>query len=311
RCRGRGSTAEIRSAPTGRPPSTAAALTASPIPVPENPNRVPVPRLPGPCVTTTTSAPSTCLAASRPECTLTASRSPPNACPQVTTPANVSDRSLSVRENHAGNAPPSVMTYATAAPGASACTPATTAGSAECRSAVTTGSPARSSASASVPWCGEDCSSTPATTACNGVYLALTRCPGPAGGSGGSRSGSATTSAYPPVPSPSASASTVSSTRSPTAGSPTSGGYASAGTRRPPSGPSAASSTVSSCAPRQARPSATTRPVRQRTRTTPVTLGGVVTRTNVRVVLPSAECPVHAPNAWSIWSSACWPHGGT
>src|SRR5690606_40493686 len=104
RCRGRGSTAEIRSSPTGRPPSTAAALTASPIPLPENPNRVPVPRLPGPCVTTTTSAPSTCLAASRPECTLTASRSPPNACPQVSSPANVSDRSLSVRENHAGNA---------------------------------------------------------------------------------------------------------------------------------------------------------------------------------------------------------------
>ena len=56
-CRGRGSASEIRSAPTGRPPSVATALTASPTAMPEKPQRVPVPRLPGPCATIATSAP--------------------------------------------------------------------------------------------------------------------------------------------------------------------------------------------------------------------------------------------------------------
>ena len=56
---GRASLADTRSEPTARPPSVAAALTASPAATPENPQRVPVPRLPGPCATTVTSAPTT------------------------------------------------------------------------------------------------------------------------------------------------------------------------------------------------------------------------------------------------------------
>src|SRR5208282_6122613 len=91
------------------------ALTASPAATPENPQRVPVPRLPGPCATTAMSAPSTCLAASSPVCTVTVSRSPPNDCPVVTV-ASSQPAYLSVahvRENQAGSAPPSCMTYTT------------------------------------------------------------------------------------------------------------------------------------------------------------------------------------------------------
>ena len=115
RCRSRGSASLIRSAATGRPPSTAAALTASPQATPENPHRVPVPRLPGPWVTTITSAPSTCRAASSPgvhgdrlqiaaERLSGADRAAP-ASPASRSPA-------AVRENQAGSAPPSSITYA-------------------------------------------------------------------------------------------------------------------------------------------------------------------------------------------------------
>ena len=63
-----------------------------------------------------------------------------------------------------------------------------------------------------------------ATITCSGVYRDFTICPGISPSSGGSRSGIATTSAYPPVPSPASSAPTLSSTRSPTRGNPTSAG---------------------------------------------------------------------------------------
>ena len=121
------------------------------------------------------------------------------------------------------------MTYATRRRGRSARTPARIAGRAECRSAVTTGMPSMLVGRASAARCGEASSSAPSTTVCSGVYRALTMCPPPVR-SGGSRSGSATTSAYPPVPRPSASALMLSRTRSPGAGSPTSAGYASART---------------------------------------------------------------------------------
>ena len=77
---------------------------------------------------------------------VTASWSPPNAWPTVTVaashPASVSP--ATAREKAAGSAPPSVMTYATRAPGFTERMPASTAGSAECRSATTTGIPPRS-----------------------------------------------------------------------------------------------------------------------------------------------------------------------
>ncbi len=111
-CRARGSAPDSRSAATGRPPSTAAALTASPAATPEKPNRVPVPRFPGPWATTATSAPTTCRAASRPVCTVTVSTSPPNDWPVVTVAASqpAARSPAAVRENHAGSAPPSCMT---------------------------------------------------------------------------------------------------------------------------------------------------------------------------------------------------------
>ena len=114
RCRG--SASLIRSAATGRPPRTAAALTASPQATPEKPHRVPVPRLPGPWATTVTSAPSTCRAASSPVCRVTVSRSPPKAWPTVTVPRSqpASRSRAQVRENQAGSAPPSSITYAAA-----------------------------------------------------------------------------------------------------------------------------------------------------------------------------------------------------
>jgi hypothetical protein len=52
------------------------------------------------------------LPGGEPVCTVTASRSPPNACP-VVTHASIQPASRSpatVRENHAGREPPSVMT---------------------------------------------------------------------------------------------------------------------------------------------------------------------------------------------------------
>ena len=67
------------------------------------------------------------------------------------------------------------------------------------------GHPAEVVGLASTSWCAEPCSSAPSTHACSGVYRALTRWPGPSG-SGGSRSGTAITSAYPPVPRPRSSA---------------------------------------------------------------------------------------------------------
>ena len=53
---------------------------------------------------------------------VTASRSPPKACPTVTQAASqpASRSPATVRENHAGSAPPSVITYATRAPGPAA-----------------------------------------------------------------------------------------------------------------------------------------------------------------------------------------------
>ena len=113
--------------------------------------------------------------------TVTVSRSPPNDCPVVTVAAS-HPASLSVaqvRENQAGRAPPSCMTYTArgrppesgrSGPDRSAVekTPASTAGSAECRSATTTGIPPMSSASRSTSWCGDPCSSAPSTVACSG-----------------------------------------------------------------------------------------------------------------------------------------------
>src|SRR6202050_1588799 len=114
-CLARASASLIRRLAIGRPPSTAAALTASPEATPEKPHFVPVPRLPGPWATTTRSPPSTCLAARRPLCTVTASRSPPNACPTVIVPASqpLLLRRSTVRENQAGSAPPSRIPHAT------------------------------------------------------------------------------------------------------------------------------------------------------------------------------------------------------
>ena len=90
----------------------AAALTASPAATPEKPHLVPVPRLPGPWATIAMSAPTTCRAVSRPECTVTASRSPPKDWPVLIVAAShpASRSPATVRENHAGSAPPSVMT---------------------------------------------------------------------------------------------------------------------------------------------------------------------------------------------------------
>jgi len=122
------------------------------------------------CVTMATSALSTCRAASSPVCTVPASRSPPKAWPVVTVPARCAASPSRVRENQAGSAPPSVITYATRAPGpAMVRAPAITAGRDECRSAATTGMPNRSSASRSRSWCGERCSSVPTTVTCCGV----------------------------------------------------------------------------------------------------------------------------------------------
>ena len=94
-------------------------------------------------------------------CTVTVSRSPPNDCPVVTVAASQpASRSVAqLRENQAGSAPPSCMTYTTVGaspePGRSGrdrsadYRPASTAGRAECRSATTTGIPPMSSASRS------------------------------------------------------------------------------------------------------------------------------------------------------------------
>src|SRR5690348_18242024 len=61
------------------------------------------------------SAPGTGRAASSPVCTVTVSRSPPNDCPVVTVAASqpASRSTAEVRENHAGRAPPSCITYTT------------------------------------------------------------------------------------------------------------------------------------------------------------------------------------------------------
>jgi hypothetical protein len=73
-------------------------------------------------------------------------------------------------ENHAGNAPPSSITYATRRSRAAASySPHRIGGSAECRSATTTGIPSTESASRNLSWNGESCSSAPSTVACNGV----------------------------------------------------------------------------------------------------------------------------------------------
>ena len=197
-CLDRESASDSRSDATGRPPSTAAAFTASPAATPEKPHRVPVPRLPGPCATTATSAPATCRAASSPLCTVTASRSPPNDCPVVTVAASqpASRSPATVRENHAGSAPPSCMTYTARHDGRAAKRPASTAGSAECRSATTTGIPSTDPASRSSSWCGDPCSSTLDTMTCRGVYRDFTICPVSGDpGPPGSRPGIATTNA--------------------------------------------------------------------------------------------------------------------
>ncbi len=102
-------------------------------------------------------------------CTFVASRSPPKHWPAVTTAHNRSESWSSWRENHAGSAPPSVMTYATRVPGAVAWTPARIGASAECRSATTTGMPPRSSQSSTAARCGESSSSTARRIACIGV----------------------------------------------------------------------------------------------------------------------------------------------
>ena len=130
-------------------------------------------------------------------CTVTASRSPPNACPTVTTPAS----DAAQRVQRPGERRPAAPRRRSSrrrpsGRGRWPASPISTAGSAECRSATTTGMPPRSSASAISAWCSVSCSSTPCTVTCSGVYRAFTRCPGPVG-SGGSRSGTATTSAYP------------------------------------------------------------------------------------------------------------------
>ena len=66
-------------------------------------------------------------------CTVTASRSPPKAWPTVTVPASRGATAATVRLNHSGSAPPSVITYETRVVGRAASTPARTAGSEECR----------------------------------------------------------------------------------------------------------------------------------------------------------------------------------
>ena len=75
--------------PPRRPPSVAAALTASPALVPEKPHRVPVPRLPGPWATTATSA-RTHVGRGE-QAGVDVDRlvgRPPNACPTVTVEAS-------------------------------------------------------------------------------------------------------------------------------------------------------------------------------------------------------------------------------
>src|SRR5690606_10170462 len=76
------------------------------------PQREPVPTIPGPIITTAPAAPSTERAATRPLAGWTASRSPPKACPQVTTPASrpCSRKRAAERLRKAGRAAPSVIT---------------------------------------------------------------------------------------------------------------------------------------------------------------------------------------------------------
>ena len=203
---------------TGRPPRIAAAFTASPAATPENPQRVPPPRFPGPWMTTATSASPTCRAASRPVCTSSPPDHPRRLAPprRRGDPAHVAQAGERAREPR-GQAPPSVITYATRAPA-----PAPDAGDHRgqhrCRSATTTGMSNMSSASPIRSWRDEPCSSDPDHADLQRGVPGLHEVPGPEFGVRRWPVRHADHDAYPPVPSPGSSAVVFNSTRLPDRG---------------------------------------------------------------------------------------------